>query len=424
MKNKLIPFLNARFLDRSLWTRNFSLATVGRLFSAMGGVALYAALDVFVFAETRDTFLSALLIVVGVLPNVVMPLVIGPFVDTHNPLKLLLRNLFCLAVVYFLTAGATVLLGFQYWLYLAFAFVTGTLSAFSQILLDTITPQIVRRENLVKGNAINSILYPLSSIAVTPVAILVYSRFGITTLFISYGVLTLIDMALESFIRAEFHYNMREAVYTFRQHMADLGEGFRYLGKDPAVRSLALFMATMSVSSATWTLWIAEFSTRPDLGTARYAILLSINSAGYLLGGLIHYVIRIPDKRRYLIAVCVYFIYATLDGGFLLMPFVMMCATRVILGVLGANSANIRMSALQNHLHNEIRGRINGLMMIVGSLAEVPARLIVGWLGKFFPYWSLGMAVNLVYIAGTVFFVLPRKNKMREMYNYSTVKAE
>ncbi len=46
---------------------------------------------------------------------------------------------------------------------------------------------------------------------------------------------------------------------------------------------------------------------------------------------------------------------------------------------------------------------------------------IVGALGEFLPYGVVQVIFQMAYLAGIVVFILPPKNKVRELYNYSTL---
>ena len=102
----------------TLWTRNFKLAVSGMVISALAGVGLNIALSVVVFEFTQSTLLNSVYLAASFLPNVLLPLIIGPYVDRHNPLKVLVRNEIILALL-FLSAGVTLyFVGFEYWSFL------------------------------------------------------------------------------------------------------------------------------------------------------------------------------------------------------------------------------------------------------------------------------------------------------------------
>lgn len=64
-----------------LWTKDFSLITVTTVLSVIGGEAMNLPISLLVFDETKSTFLSALILVCGMLPDIILPILIAPVID-------------------------------------------------------------------------------------------------------------------------------------------------------------------------------------------------------------------------------------------------------------------------------------------------------------------------------------------------------
>jgi ABC-type dipeptide/oligopeptide/nickel transport system permease component len=79
-------------MKTKLWNRNFSLAFAGMIISAIGGVGLNFAMGIVVFKETDSTILSAVFTTLSIIPNFVLPLVMGPVIDRKKPLKVLVTR--------------------------------------------------------------------------------------------------------------------------------------------------------------------------------------------------------------------------------------------------------------------------------------------------------------------------------------------
>lgn len=162
------------------------------------------------------------------------------------------------------------------------------------------------------------------------------------------------------------------------------------------------------------------FNQSSLLTDQNYAMLLSFQSAGYMFGGFFHYLVTIPDNKRYLVAVVVYFVFSILDGLFFFYPLLVMFGVKFILGFAGMNSANIRTSAVQHRLDNQNRAKINAMFGVSFTLFEVLGQLVAGALGEFFPIKWIHLAFNVLYFAGILVIVLPPKHKIKEMYNYDS----
>ncbi len=105
------------------------------------------------------------------------------------------------------------------------------------------------------------------------------------------------------------------------------------------------------------------------------------------------------------------------------MSFALMCASRFLLGVLGMNSANIRVSAVQSHVSNRMRAKVNALFAVLTAATGTVGQLIVGALGETLPYWLIQVAFSSTLLIGILVFVLPKRNKVRELYNFAASEA-
>src|SRR5699024_7165233 len=67
-----------------LWTRDFTIITLGTVVSMLGHAVSGFAISLLVLDYTGSVFLYTLYMVVYNLPKVVMPLVAGPYLDTYS----------------------------------------------------------------------------------------------------------------------------------------------------------------------------------------------------------------------------------------------------------------------------------------------------------------------------------------------------
>ena len=56
-------------MKQKLWTKNFTIITLGTLISAIGDAAMALALSLVVFDQTRSTWLSGLYAAISILPG-------------------------------------------------------------------------------------------------------------------------------------------------------------------------------------------------------------------------------------------------------------------------------------------------------------------------------------------------------------------
>lgn len=83
-----------------LWTKNFTIITVGTVISMLGNSISGFALGLLVLDYTGSTFLYALYMVLYNLPKVVAPTLSGPFVDKFSRRKTIYMLDFTSAALY------------------------------------------------------------------------------------------------------------------------------------------------------------------------------------------------------------------------------------------------------------------------------------------------------------------------------------
>ena len=74
-----------------LWTRNFTIITIGSFISAIGGAAMGLAFSLVVFDKTSSTWLAAIVNVSWIVPGIVLPILLGPYIDKANKQKLIYK---------------------------------------------------------------------------------------------------------------------------------------------------------------------------------------------------------------------------------------------------------------------------------------------------------------------------------------------
>lgn len=123
-----------------------------------------------VFDETQSAFLSALVMICGVLPDVLLPIFIAPFIDKGGKKKWIVGLDLLLAVLY---AAMGIWVGghnFMFALYLLFTLAVGTISVIYRLAYAAWYPDLIPPGTEQKGYSVSSILYPVVTIVMSPVA--------------------------------------------------------------------------------------------------------------------------------------------------------------------------------------------------------------------------------------------------------------
>ena len=393
--------------SKKLWTKDFSCITLATVLSAIGGEAMTLPVSLLVFDETQSAFLSSLVMICGILPDVLLPIFIAPFIDKAGKKKWILGMDLMLAAVY---AGMGFWVGrhnFHFLLYLLFTLTVGTISVIYRLAYASWYPDLIPHGMEQKGYAVSSTLYPTVIIVMSPIAAFLYENLTIDRIFFLVTGITLCSVMTESLIREAK--KAAASSYTLRQYCTDIREGFSFLKKEKGIRNIYANMSVMQgTSDGLSIITQVYFQTQPYLGATMLGFLISSEMTGRLLGGLLQYKKEVPVSKRYPFTKAVYLIYSLADMALLFLPYPAMLANRFFCGSLGICSATIRESAVQSYLPEQMRARVNAVFNVLFAVGGVAFQFLAGALGQLIPYRAVavllgGMGVGSVFL----FIVLP-----------------
>ena len=393
--------------SKKLWTKDFSCITLATVLSAIGGEAMTLPVSLLVFDETQSAFLSSLVMICGILPDVLLPIFIAPFIDKAGKKKWILGMDLMLAAVYAGMGFWVERHTFHFLLYLLFTLTVGTISVIYRLAYASWYPDLIPRGMEQKGYAVSSTLYPTVIIVMSPIAAFLYENLTIDRIFFLVTGITLCSVITESLIREAK--KAAASSYTLRQYCTDIREGFSFLKKEKGIRNIYANMSVMQgTSNGPSIITQVYFQTQPYLGATMLGFLISSEMAGRLLGGLLQYKKEVPVNKRYPFTKAVYLIYSLADMALLFLPYPAMLANRFFCGSLGICSATIRESAVQSYLPEQMRARVNAFFNVLFAVGGVAFQFLAGALGQLIPYRAVavllgGMGVGSVFL----FIVLP-----------------
>ena len=403
--------------NKTLWTKNFTIITLGTLISAIGGVAMNLGLSLVVFDQTQSTWLIGVFGAISMLPGITLPILFGPVIDRSNRKRIIvgldaLSGLWYLAFVLYIRR-----FGFVYAAYLVFSFVIGCIGSVYSLAYNSLYPDMIPEGFEQKGYAVSGIIYPLATTVVTPLAALAYARIGVEALILAESVLLLIASGFEAFI--DYRHEKKETASSLRKYMDDLAEGFQYLKREKGIRSIFSYMSFSSASgNGVGLMAMAHFQTVNGLTTAMYGLLTSAETIGRLIGSTVHYLFRIPEEKRYWLTVRVYAIYQLCDGVMLFMAYPVMIILRFLCGFLGSQTAAIRQAATQKYLPSDMRGRVYGLFDVLVSLSMMGVQLLVGAMGEVMCYPLAAAVLSAAGAVCLILLIVRNKKHVEPVYNW------
>lgn len=404
-------------MKNTLWTKNFTIITLGTVISAIGGVAMGFALGFVVFDNTGSTLMMALFAAASSLPGIILPVLLSPYLDNFRRKPVIVGLDYLSAVIYLLFGLYLLKHSFSLPLYLLFSLACGSIGSVYNLAYESLYPNLIPEGFAQKGYTVSGMLYPTVTMVMTPVASILYTRLGLGVLCIGEGLLLAAAASVETQIRVEEH-TKPGGKFSFSDYIGDFKEGFRYLKKEKGLLRIYGYMPiTQGISQATEPLIRAWFRTAPGLNLTMYALFTTAEFIGRSIGGLVHYKFEIPPEKRFSLAYLVYVTYNIMDTVLLWLGFPLMLVNRGICGFLGINSATLRASSVQNYLPDNMRAKVNAVFNMLYALVPTLLTLAVGALGEMMDY---RLCVTLVSAAGLLpcYLIMWRgREDVKKVYN-------
>ena len=211
------------------------------------------------------------------------------------------------------------------------------------------------------------------------------------------------------------------ALVRFRQ---DFKDGLDYIRSEKGLLVITAYFVVSGFAGGTGELILpffrnnaARFVAWPIAVTTLYAVVTNFSVVGRLVGGVIHYKVKLPTHKKFAIALTVYAVISVIDGITLWLPVPLMMVLYFSMGLLSVTSYNIRIAATQTYIPDGKRARFNGTFQMLCTLGGVAGSLTAGGLAEIMPeQW----AVTLLAATGLlgVYFLMYRGRKhVAAIYN-------
>lgn len=402
---------------KTLWTKNFTIITIGTIISAIGAAAMNLVLSFVVFEETQSTFLSGSFAALSMIPALVLPLVSSVWLD-RIPRKPVIVHLDFLSGCLYLGFGLLFQkLGFHYGVYLLFSLITSAMSSIYQVAYQSLYPNLIPEGFAQKGYTVSGMIYPTVTILFSPLASIIYTKIGVVAIFYMYAILLWIASFFEHFIEVEEV--CKETKLDLHVFKEDLFDAFDYLKDDKGIRSIYM---TLPISQGYYEgsqpLLVAYFSNLSSYGMMMYFMFVCFEFVGRTIGSIFQYRHKFKPENRFRFCYFVYILYAIMDALLLWIKFPWMCLNRAICGFCGMNSATLRESSVQNYIPDDKRAKLNALLNVTYVCFSFVCKILFGLLGEWIPIPIILTIGAFIEIMIYYLFLYRNKENVKPIYNH------
>ena len=406
-------------MQNKLWTKDFTTITLGSVVSMLGNSISGFAMSLFVLDFMESTLLYAIYIFLYTLPQIAAPIISGPLMDRFSRRRTIYTLDFCSAALYLLLASLIWFDAFNFGIFAVATFIIGSINSVYMVAFESFYPMLISEGNFSKAYSISGTLQTMTFFML-PLATVAYNAFGLAPLLAVNSVFFLTAAVFETRISdvESLHKSEPAASYSATSYFADMKQGVQYLIKEKGLFFITLYFIVISFagggSQVTVLPW---FNSNFENGEYLYMFVSIFSVIGRSLGGLIHYKLRLPEQKKFGIALFVYVSIALLEAFYLYTPMIVMQIASFLMGILSVTSYNIRISSTQSYVPNEIKGRFNGAFFMLNTVGTLSGELLAGVLSEFIPMRATLTVFMLFSAVSALIIVGGNKRHIAPIYN-------
>lgn len=432
-------------IKNKLWTRNFTIITIGSLISYLGNSISSFAMALLVFNKTDSTLSLALVAIVSTLPSLFTSTITGTFLDRVSRKKVIYMLDFLSATLFIGVALITYFDLYNFFVYLGISFIFGFINSIYAVAYDSFYPTLINKGCFSKAYAVSTLLWPIATTVAYPFTALIHAKMGVTGIALLFAINSLtfyIAAIFEASIKVVEEHLIPDATFATANESTANGEvpqipikkpvkkkktswsedfkkGLAYVSKEKGLLAImSYFFFTMMFGAALSLLMYPFFERSSIYTTVDYSLVVVASTIGRVVGAAIHYAFKLPPSKKTFIAICVYFTITLLDMFVLYMPFLpLFFMFQFLVGLFSVTSYNIRISGTQNYVPNRIRGRFNGVFSLVIAVGTIIGQLAAGFLGDIIDIHYIVSGAMVLNIIAILVIVVPRRNDIKQVYN-------
>lgn len=407
-----------------LWTRDFTIITVGSVVSMLGNSMAGFALSLMVLDYTGSTMLYAIYLMTYTVPQLIVPIISGAILDRFSRKKMIYTLDFTMGGLYLLLGILLSRGWFNFPLFALFSLIVGSVGSIYMVAYDSFYPLLITEGNYSKAYSIASVLETFA-IFMVPVATFFYKLFGMGPLLMVNSVCFLVAATLETQIRAKENYIEKqkksiegEDLSKVGRVLVDIKEGFRYLFSEKGLMAIAVYFLFSSMAGgAANVICLPYFKGNFENGEYLFMLVFGMSFVGRALGGAFHYRKKLGANRKFTIALCVYIMIGVFEGLYLYTPIPMAMLLSFFVGVGGVTSYTIRISSTQSYVPDENKGRFNGAFQVLSTSGSLIAELLAGVLTLVLDQRAVLLIFELSTVVAALLIIGGNREHVKKIYN-------
>jgi MFS family permease len=376
------PFGRLRWLDAlaAFRHRNYRIFFCGQFISLIGTWLQSTAEGWLVYQLSGSSVALGFIRFVNTLPFALMALWGGIVADRRSKRQILIFTQCASMGLAFALAGLVYFGIVRVWHVAAIGFFLGVVNAFDVPARQSFVVELVGRDDLINGIALNSSMFNLARMLGPAVAGLLIGLIGMAACFLLNGISYMAVILGYGLLRLPKFMPRRDHPPYFEA----IREAFNYIRDDGPLRAIMFLVSTFSVFGVSFAVLMPVFAKDILHGNAQaFGILMASNGGGALVGGIALASLGKHFKRRHLIytgllGCCGFLILFAISQVFLISCVLIFCAGFFMITFFATANTSVQLRS-----PDALRGRIMGFYSLcffgMGSMGS----LVAGTLAKF-----------------------------------------
>ena len=386
-------------MKRKLWNKDYILLLQGNAVSTIGDVMYGVAIGYWVYQVTGSSALMGIMSSISMFVTMFLSPFCGSIVDKCNR-KWLIVGIDAMQGALMLAVGALAYLNaLSVPIVLAAAFLASFGSVFYSPAISTLMLDIIPRDDMVRGQSINSGADSLINLVGTAFSGAMVAFFGVPLIVIINGLSNLYSAATELFVNVPKTIQ-QGTVVTVKGVLRDSASAARDIFADGCLRIFVPCALLLNLLSAGPLALMLPFCEEKGFSVDRYGYLVAIYSLASLLAVMLLGAVKLKPRGRFW-AMGLGFTLAQpcLILTFFATKFLPMCIFAFGAGFLNCVGNMIFGASMMLALPEKNRSAMLGFIRSTTVGGSALSTVIYGFLGEAFPLYlvfSIGTAISLI----------------------------
>jgi len=359
------------------WRRTFITIWIGQAVSILTSNVLQMSIVWYITQKTASAALLALSTMLGFLPQGVLGLFVGVYIDRYNRKTVMIISDLAIALAGMVLVFSAMWGEIPLWLIYVVLFIRSIGAAFHTPALQAVTPLIVPREKLTQYNGFAQGFKSLSMVISPGLAAALFSIWELDRIIMLDVIGALLAVGVLCLVKIPSR--VKEGSVNKAEIIREAKEGFRVLRSEPGlVELLVISIIYAFLFSPIGTLFPFITMTWFGGGVAESGTVEILFSTGMLAGSFLLGVIgnRISNKIAIILSMTIYGVCVLTTGllpGSALTVFI---GLSFIIGLVNPFFNGVKTAVYQNRIEDEYLGRVMSLTSSV-SLIAMPLSLML-----------------------------------------------